>query len=112
MNNVKINLTVVLPGANMKSEEECKRDDDYIGFSVELPKKRVIHTLLRNSRTAKQVLHISQEAYEYMVGQDCPPNTDNKRWRTMSKKQKIDIHMKQICEHLGGLSYSYVILDD
>ena len=139
---VKVSLTIELPGAMMWSKEEClktthkvikketKAGKIYkktIKVKVEDWDKMDEHTMrvaggfkpqvitfhTRKCKPAAQSLNISKEAYEYMIDKDsCPSWCKPSKWAATSKKQTLAAHLQRTVEHLGGTSYTYQVFDD
>lgn len=120
MNDIKISLTVTIPGRIMMSEKDCSlnRKNNYTQQSVIITDKRnkskeTIRFYTRNCIPAKQSLQITEDNYKEMVNKNNRPSwfSGNKNWKKMSNWEKVDAHMKKICENLNGLSYEFVIFD-
>lgn len=141
---VKVSLTIGLPGAIMWSKEEClktthkmiekktKAGKIYkktIEVKVEDWDKMEKHTMrvtdkgvakpeiitfhTRKCKPATQSLNIGKEAYEYMIDKDsCPSWSKPSKWTAMSKKERLEAHLRRTVEHLGGTSYTYQVFED
>lgn len=61
-------------------------------------------------------IQMTKDAYEYMTSDEIPEwyhrNKGEKPWKKLSNIQKINVHMKRMCEHFKGKSYTFKILDD
>lgn len=67
----------------------------------------------RKSKPASQSVNICKEAYEYMTSKDgCPPNVKPFIWVKLKPMQRLEAHLKLVCEQLGGSSYTYKVFDD
>lgn len=127
MSDIKIRLSLVIPGATMLSSQDCekmsKKDAyDQHTLSIVSTKKEgkkikkqretlLIHT--RKTIPARQAISISQEAYDYMVNsKEIPSAKLARKWGHMSNKEKLKYHFDLIAESLGAISYSYEILDN
>lgn len=63
--------------------------------------------------TIKKKIVLCKEAYEYMTSSAMPEFFhDQKKWRKMSEKDRLEIHLARICEHNKGIDFSYQIIDD
>lgn len=121
----KISLTIELEGSTLvrKSEPEI------IKYSVTKrdlePNKKWKGKdglkIVRNARfkhyslIAKPTSHhinICTEAYKYMTSNECPYWAKPKVWAIMSETQRLEAHLQRICEHVGGKSFTYEILED
>lgn len=80
-----------------------------ISLTINLEGRRSTETVNNNCS-----LHITlpMEAYEYMTSVNCPSKSLLKVWKKMDKTTRLEYHLKRLCEHHRGKSYSYVILDE
>lgn len=104
MSEIKVNLSIVLPGRTLLSKEECLKTTQKViekklkngkvfkktvsvqvedwskmnkhSMKVEAKgeKLEIITFYTRQSRPAMQILNISKEAYEYMIDKNCCPS--------------------------------------
>ena len=82
----------------------------------------VITFRTRKSIPARQVLKMSQEAYEAMLEESTSPKYDKviakvkgkliRVWDTMSEDSRIKKHCELIAHDMGAIDFSYNILDD
>ena len=128
MSEVKLSLSIKLPGRVMLSQEGAKalEEQGLVGFTkhslvVEMHKRmgkkvkvdrETIHFKTRNTIPAVQHLNISKEAYNYMVGKECPSFMHPKDWNRMSKVKKLEAHLKELAESRGGTVLHYHIFED
>lgn len=137
MNNVKLRLSLSIPGAQMLSEQECSKNPkesyDYSKLMIEYTvgkgkkaktKKEILNIRTRKSCTVRQNINIGIEAYNAMIDNSCPPNEKyakkvghNKKgpitlWSTMSKDARLKANLDLIAESLQAVSYSYEVLED
>lgn len=83
MTEVKVRLSMSVPGAQMLSSQECDKNpkDSYNAEAIMVEfvtKKGKLHkenitVKTRKNRLVKQSLNISKEAYDYMTAADQPP---------------------------------------
>lgn len=140
MNEIKLNLSIVLPGRTLLSKEECLKTTQEV-VTTKNGKKRTVtkvvedwdktdrHTMrvegakgsnpeiitfrTRKCSPATQSLNMTKEAYEYMIDKDsCPSWSKPNKWKTMSKKERLEAHLQRTTEHLGGTSYTYQVFED
>lgn len=97
MIDIKVNLTITLPGRVKISE-------------VEVSKK--LKDKVFKTKDAKQVIKLSREAYNFMTSNYCPENFKSKNWSQMGKKARLETHLKEIAEALGGKMLSYQIFEN
>lgn len=124
MTEIKVNLSVVLKGRTMLSEQECSKNpkesyNDEVQTFTMYDKRGKGHLERISYKTrkyipARQSLNISKEGYEYMTGKERPDffRGSSKRWENMSKKERIEAHLQEICSSLNGVSYTYKVFDD
>ena len=144
MIDIKLNLSIELPGSTMLSKEECLKTTHKViekktkagkiykktikvevedWDKVEKHSMRVTNTngtypeiitfYTRKCKPATQSLNISNEAYEHMIdGDSCPSWSKPGKWAAMSEKERLEAHLQRIVEHLGGISYTYQVLED
>ena len=83
MTEIKVRLSMSVPGAQMLSSQECEENPKK-NYNVETvsikfktkkgkPQKEKITVKTRKNRLVKQSLNISKEAYDYMINADLPP---------------------------------------
>lgn len=122
MSEIKVNLSLTLPGGVLLSEQECSRNSkkkkdcyDYFRMEVadEKGNKEVLNVAVRKSKTAKQNIKLSKEAYDYMTDKTiCPDPKIKKEWKKFTVNQRLQYHCRQIAEALGAISFSFEVLDD
>lgn len=126
MNEIKVSLSIVLQGSIMYSQEQAKALEkekegtgyDTFNMRVEGKKsdgKKDVQTITvktRKSKPASQSLNLSMDAYNYMVSSEAPYFVKPRDWERLTKKQRLEAHLKRIVEELGGVSFTYAVLDN
>lgn len=125
MNEIKVSVSIILQGRVLLTQEEAEtleKEQPGTGFenhtqivtdSKNKKNKHIIHYSTVKQKTVMQSIKFCKEAYKYMTAKDyCPEWEKMKNWSTMSKKQRLESHIKRLMEHLGGISYSYKIFED
>lgn len=119
MNDIKINLSLILPGGVLLSKQECLKNpkDSYERFKLtvqdEHKKRETLNIACRKTRTIRQNIKLTREAYDYMINpKACFDLKLNKIWKKMSNKERIKHHCKAIAESLGAVDFSFEILPD
>ena len=126
MNDVKVSLSIILQGGVMYSQEQAKALEEekvgtgYDAFSMRVEGKngdgkkdaKTITVKTRKCKPAGQSLNLSMDAYEYMIGKEAPHFVKPRDWERLTKKQRLEAHLKRIVEGLGGVSFTYTILDN
>lgn len=123
----KVNLSITLPGAVLKTAQECAENPkesyqkEVIRVESAKPdkkKKKLIKTVeyldihVRKCRTASQSINMTKEAYDYMISKECPYFAKPKDWARMGKKARLEAHLEETCKALGGISYTYQVFED
>lgn len=68
----------------------------------------------RKSKPVKQVINMTQEAYDNMISKETPYNYRGElgpMWKNLSKNQRIKWHCMQIARSLGGEFESFQVLE-
>lgn len=141
MADIKVSLSILVPGAKMFSKQLCfKNSKNEQGIMVETPvegmtdqhRLRVEHEdkkthkkytkvyefHTRKSEPAKQVMNICQEAYDYMTSDNRPEwfrvsgENPNTLWAKMSEEQRLQLHLNRLAESFGGVVDSYEVFPD
>lgn len=126
MNEIKVSLSIVLQGSTMYSQEQAKAlEKEKVGtgydtFSMRVEGKKsdgkkdvqTITVKTRKSKPASQSLNLSMDAYNYMVSNEAPYFVKPRDWERLTKKQRLEAHLKRIVEELGGVSFTYAVLDN
>lgn len=140
--SIKVNLSIVLPGRTMLSEQECSEKLIEFKYNKRTKKKERIVTITydsnkvtperlfldyrdtsgrhkepiffvtRNSIPAKKTINITKEAYDYMVSSECPEWAKMGEWKQLSRIKRLTQHMQRICENEGGTAFEFQIFDD
>lgn len=121
-NEIKVNLSITLPGRVMVSEQVAQnKPENYESFSmivtdVNNKKKKDserITVKVRKCVPALQSINLSVDAYESMTSKmEVPSWSKIGTWAAMSEKQRLEAHLQRITEALGGLSFTYKVLDN
>lgn len=121
MSEIKVNLSLTLPGSVLLSEQECSKNpkESYDHFRMEVrkdvkgKKKEIIHVAVRKSKTVKQNIRLSREAYDYMTDSKiCPDPKLQRSWGRYTANQRLEYHCSQIAEALGAIGFSFEVLND
>lgn len=125
MNEIKVSLSIVLQGSIMYSQEQAKAlEKEKVGTGYDTFNMRVeglkngkedaetITVKTRKCKPAGQSLNLSMDAYEYMIGKEAPFFVKPRDWEKLTKKQRLEAHLKRICEELDGVSFTYAVLDN
>ena len=103
-----------------KALEEEKVGTGYDTFNMRVEGKKsdgkkdvqTITVKTRKSKPASQSLNLSMDAYNYMVSNEAPYFVKPRDWERLTKKQRLEAHLKRIVEELGGVSFTYAVLDN
>ena len=140
--SIKVNLSIVLQGSTMLSEQECskqlieykynkntKKKEKVIRLAYDVDKvtpnrlfldykdasgrhKEPIYFMTRNTIPCKKSINISKEAYDYMVSAECPAWEKMGEWKQLSRIKRLTSHMQRICDNEGGISFEFQIFED
>lgn len=124
-NEIKVSLSVTLQGSVMYSQEQAKAlEEEKVGTGYDTFNMRVegkksdgrkdvqtITVKTRKSKPASQSLNLSMDAYNYMVSNEAPYFVKPRDWERLTEKQRLEAHLKRIVEELGGVSFTYAVLD-
>lgn len=124
-NEIKVSLSITLQGSVVLSQEQAKAlEEEKVGTGYDAFSMRVeglkkgkkdaetITVKTRKCKPAGQSLNLSMDAYEYMIGKEAPYFVKPRDWERLTKKQRLEAHLKRIVEGLGGVSFTYTILDN
>lgn len=124
-NEIKVSLSVTLQGSVMYSQEQAKAlEEEKVGTGYDTFNMRVggfengkkdikiLTVKTRKCKPAGQSLNLSMDAYEYMIGKEAPYFVKPRDWEKLTKKQRLEAHLKKICEELGGVSFTYAVLNN
>lgn len=126
MSEIKVRLSMTIPGAVMLSSQECdknpKENYDVTKLLVKGDNKKdseLITVAMRKAKPAKQSVSITKEAYESMVSNEfrceCPSlirKYPKHVWLKLNRQQRLEAHLAILAESLGAISFTYEVLDD
>ena len=132
MSDIKLSVTITLPGSVMMSSQECEKnpkenyDRNFITLSVKRIDPKTKKEFFRNEpleyktrkcKTAQQVIKMCDEAYEYMTSPVCPEWFNSSyggpsRWKKLMKEDRLEYHLDRLCKSFGGTSYTYAVYTD
>ena len=117
MNDIKLSLTVTLPGRVPVSGEESPVNTHQEQVCVYNPiTKRMekVKVYIKNNKPAQQVLNMSSEAYQNFISNTKPYEYEGgaMEWKKLKKEEKIIWHLEQIAQSMGGEIRSFNVYDD
>lgn len=123
MSEIKISVSITLPGGVMLTQAEAKQlEKEKAGLGYDMTKLKVedkkrnteiLHIRTRKCKSCSQSINMSKEAYNYMTSKDsCLPNIKSYVWNKMNKTQRLEAHLDLVCKALKGTSYTYKVFDD
>ena len=127
MNEIKVRLSMTVPGAGMLSSQECEKNpkESYNVTKLLVQNGRgknsteLITVATRKNKTAKQSISITKEAYDYMVSNEFNSNCSSLLfkypkhvWLKMTPKQRLEAHLSIIAESFNAIGFTYEVLDD
>lgn len=115
-NEIKMNLNIKLPGRVMMSEQLCSENNKYDSYSFYITdkkgKKEFYNIRTRSTIPVTQSINITRIAYDYFIGKDNPSFIPHRQWIKMSKNERLKAHLDNLCESMGGMSYTYKVFED
>ena len=129
----KLSLTLVLQGSSMVSQQEAENkpkeftEPNFLTIKsydrkLKKFKKETIAFRTRKNVTVRQVLKMSQEAYEAMLEEPTNPKYNKvvakvkgkliRVWDTMSEESRIKKHCELIAHDMNALDFSFNVLED
>lgn len=126
MEDIKLSLTIVLPGSTMMSEQECSKNsaENYNHFSMIVGSKndkQTIHVKTRKCKTASMVINMGNDTYRYFTAksknrredaQNCPGWSRPDIWYPLSVEERLKKHLARIVSDKKGISYTYKVFED
>lgn len=127
MSEIKVRLSMTVPGAGMLSSQECEKNpkESYNVTKLLVQNGRgknsteLITVATRKNKTAKQSISITKEAYDYMVSNEFNSNCysllfkyPKHVWLKMTPKQRLEAHLSIIAESFNAIGFTYEVLDD
>ena len=73
-------------------------------------RKETIKVFTRKCKKAKQVVHLSEDAYNYMTSDEAPYQYKGV-WRSLKPFERLKWHCNRIAESLGGTVDSIQVLE-
>ena len=61
--------------------------------------------------SCQQTIKLTQDAYDYMTSSE-QPYWFKGPWKLMTKKQRLEAHLRIIAESFNAISFTYEVLDD
>lgn len=123
----KLSLILVLPGSTMISQQVAENKSEFteehkMVFKSYKSKKDKEPDVVTFTIPAKQVLKMSQEAYEAMLETSTSPKYNKvvakskgkliRVWDTMSEDARIRKHCELIAHDMGAIDFSFNVLGD
>lgn len=127
MSEIKVRLSMTVPGAGMLSSQECEKNPKESYNVTKLLIKNgkgknsteLIKVATRKNKTAKQSISITKEAYDYMVSDEFNSNCSSLLfkypkhvWLKMTSEQRLEAHLSIIAESFNAIGFTYEVLDD
>lgn len=133
MIETKVSLSLMVPGATMLSSQECEKNpkENYNFHKVNLQYKKgrgkyskekaeYIHFKTRKCVPAVQHINISVDSYNAMISTPTSKKffkivdelTGKRLWDTTPIDKRLELHLDNLAEALGALSYTYKVLAD
>lgn len=132
MSEIKVSVSITLPGSVMFTQaeaEQLEKEKTGTGFDTksmivegkiwdkklnkQVTKSERITFKYRKCRLASKIISLGKEAYDYMRSSDSVLTPFKPyQWKGLKPDARLKLHIKRLCEALGGLSYTYKVFDD
>jgi hypothetical protein len=100
-------------GKKKRKKEEKKKEILYRQEVISLENKKQIVINLREAVPAKQNLHLSTDAYNYMVSVENPvEGIKVYEWKKLTPNKRVKYHLQVIAESLNAKLESFTVLED
>lgn len=119
MENIKVSLTIALPGSIMYSKQSClkngkpdpdKYNREYLKVEDGKGHFEILTVNTRKCIPATQVININEDAYNYFISDEKPHDYRND-WKSMSKDARLYWHLTEIAKLAGGEMLDFKVLD-
>ena len=120
-NNIKLTVSVTMPGARRHQIGTEKKVilltkkqlfPNYKGKDGDkIVRKKVRVVPIYEYIPCIKNMKMTYDAFNYMIS-DEKPDWYFGSWKKLSKKQRLEEHLKRVMEDNRGMSYSYTILED
>lgn len=90
---------------------DSKKHDHFEIKVMDKGRPEVLKVSTRKCKPAKQVISLSEEAYDEFTNPNLTPYKYKGVWKGISKNQRIQWHCQQIAEAIGGTLDSFVVLE-
>lgn len=123
-NQVKVLLTInYIEGATLHSKGKSKipfvirKKDLYAKEYTGKDADKIIRRGVRRVNNLEAVpvskrINLTVDAYNYMTSAERPEWYFKKDWVLLSPIQRLELHLQRTCEHNGGKSFTYSVLED
>lgn len=112
-NSIKISLTIELEGSVLLNEEpEVITNFKSKSKKFKKKEKSSFKDILIKTKPAQQHINMTKQAYLYMISSEVPKWAKAKEWYSLSQRERLERHLAKTCEHFGGKSFTYTILED
>jgi len=122
MDNIKITVTIELPGRRIYKDNETKTEKgvldlnkvekhNYKYFDPKRKTSEVISYYTNKCVPAKQSINLSYEAYRGIV-EAGPVTGYSGKWKNMTKEERIAAHLEVLAKAMGGTLLNFHVFDD
>ena len=125
MSEIKVNASFMLPGSVLPAEPPCskngkkkkkKEEKEEILYQKEVIRLKNQAPIVINLRVAKPVtqnMHLTKEAYSYMISAENPAKGQKLfDWKRLSNRKRLKAHLQNIASSIGGVLVDFVVLED
>ena len=120
MKDVKLNVSITIPGRVLLSEDEAECMSGSGGYELtritvedKKGKKDILNVRSRACRHATRSINMSREAYNYMQSEEAPVNGIKMFvWKKMKPEKRLIAHLQELCKAFDGISFTYKVFED
>lgn len=102
----KLKIPFVIRKKDLYAKEYTGKDADKI---IRRGARRVINY---DVVPASKSIKLTVDAYNYMTSAERPEWYFKKDWVLLNPTQRLELHLQRTCEHEGGKSFTYNVLED
>lgn len=111
-NDIKVSLSIKLQGSTLVRRETTHTVEK---FNKKTNKKytKTYKTYVLEPKEAILSKNLTKDCYDFFVSEaSCPHLYMRKDWKKMSKEQRLQYNLKELCKAYHGLNYTYFVYED
>ena len=122
MDNVKITVTIELPGSRLYKDSEVRNQEgtldlnkvvkkEYLYFNPKTRNREKVSYFLNKCVPARMNINMTYDAYVGFTGEN-PPSSFKGHWKNLTKTAKVRAHLEEIAEEYKGKLIDSFIFED